>query len=202
MVGAAPTGLNRTTTFSCGKPPAAARAAVASRGSVIRTVDALIVRGRSGEALPSRTGDAGGESRGGEAVAALNEGGDAMLGCLVNRRLLASLGSLDWETHECPDWIEYLGCNVAEEKANPFSCYLCVCVAISNGSSFVKRVVFADPKAAPRLIDGYREGASKGSSASRSIGGKSPPETIIATIRSRVRVKLSGPFRRQGFTTN
>ncbi|KAK0709667.1 ketopantoate hydroxymethyltransferase-domain-containing protein [Lasiosphaeria miniovina] len=43
---AAPTGLKRTLTFSCGNPPAAARAAVASCGKAIKTVDADIVKGR------------------------------------------------------------------------------------------------------------------------------------------------------------
>jgi hypothetical protein len=59
--GAPPTGLKRTATFSRGKPPAVASAAVASRGRAIKTVDAVIVRGRSGESRPSRSGEAGGE---------------------------------------------------------------------------------------------------------------------------------------------
>ncbi|KAK4134869.1 hypothetical protein BT67DRAFT_378854 [Trichocladium antarcticum] len=95
MGGAEPTGLKRTTIFSWGKPPAAARAAVASRGSVNRTVDAVIVRGRSAESRPSRTGDAGAELSGapgppGATAAVVGDGEAAILGgcvCLGRVRL-------------------------------------------------------------------------------------------------------------------
>lgn len=60
--GAEPTGLKRTTIFSWGKPPAAARAAVASRGRVISTVDAVMVKGSSGDGVLSGIGDPGGEA--------------------------------------------------------------------------------------------------------------------------------------------
>lgn len=45
-----PTGLNRTMTFSCANVvPTSASAAAASRGRCVRTSEAVIVRGRSGE---------------------------------------------------------------------------------------------------------------------------------------------------------
>lgn len=55
----APTGMKRTATFSWGNSPAEARASVASLGKDIRTVDAVMVSGRSGESRDSRSGDAG-----------------------------------------------------------------------------------------------------------------------------------------------
>lgn len=45
-----PTGLNRTMTFSCANVvPTSARAAAASRGRCVRTSEAVIVKGKSGE---------------------------------------------------------------------------------------------------------------------------------------------------------
>ena len=73
MAGADPTGLKRTTTFSKGNPPAAAKAAVASRGNDINTVDAVIVKGKSGDVGLSGIGESGGEAsdaKAGEAVLA------------------------------------------------------------------------------------------------------------------------------------
>lgn len=52
---------------------------MASRGRVIRTVDAVMVRGRSGESRPSKTGDAGGDVLVSSAVGREGEGEDAML---------------------------------------------------------------------------------------------------------------------------
>jgi hypothetical protein len=56
--GAEPTGLKRIMIFSDGKAPAEASAAVASLGRFMRTVDAVMVRGRSGEGGLSMMGDA------------------------------------------------------------------------------------------------------------------------------------------------
>ncbi|KAI8950394.1 ketopantoate hydroxymethyltransferase-domain-containing protein [Xylaria longipes] len=47
--GADPTALKRTCTFSCSNPPAEAKAELASRGSVVSTVDAVMVSGSSGD---------------------------------------------------------------------------------------------------------------------------------------------------------
>ncbi|KAI1268037.1 ketopantoate hydroxymethyltransferase-domain-containing protein [Xylariaceae sp. FL1019] len=52
-----PMALKRTTTLSWSKPPAVARAELASRGSAVRTVDAVMVSGSSGEAGRSLIGD-------------------------------------------------------------------------------------------------------------------------------------------------
>ncbi|KAI0391775.1 ketopantoate hydroxymethyltransferase-domain-containing protein [Xylariaceae sp. FL0594] len=62
--GAEPTGLKRTNTLSWSKPPAEARAELASRGSAVSTVDAIIVSGSSGDSGRSCMGDGGGEWEG------------------------------------------------------------------------------------------------------------------------------------------
>lgn len=62
--GAEPTGLKRTSTFSWSNPPADAKAELASRGRAVRTVDAVIVSGSSGDAGRSWIGEGGGEGEG------------------------------------------------------------------------------------------------------------------------------------------
>ncbi|KAI1118336.1 ketopantoate hydroxymethyltransferase-domain-containing protein [Nemania sp. NC0429] len=59
--GAEPTGLKRTSTFSWSNPPADARAELASRGRAVRTVDAVMVSGSSGDAGRSWIGEGGGD---------------------------------------------------------------------------------------------------------------------------------------------
>ncbi|KAI1121990.1 ketopantoate hydroxymethyltransferase-domain-containing protein [Nemania abortiva] len=54
----------RTSTFSRSKLPAEARAELASRGRAVRTVDAVMVSGSSGDAGRSWIGDGGGEGEG------------------------------------------------------------------------------------------------------------------------------------------
>ncbi|KAI3330007.1 ketopantoate hydroxymethyltransferase-domain-containing protein [Ustulina deusta] len=62
--GADPTALKRTSTFSWSNPPAEAKAELASRGRAVRTVDAVMVSGSSGDADLSWMGDGGGEGEG------------------------------------------------------------------------------------------------------------------------------------------
>ncbi|KAI3324223.1 ketopantoate hydroxymethyltransferase-domain-containing protein [Xylariaceae sp. AK1471] len=62
--GAAPTALKRTCTFSWSKPPAEAKAELASRGRSVRTVDAIMVSGSSGDAARSCIGEGGGDGEG------------------------------------------------------------------------------------------------------------------------------------------
>ncbi|KAI0004361.1 ketopantoate hydroxymethyltransferase-domain-containing protein [Xylariaceae sp. FL0662B] len=49
--GAEPTALNRTTTLSCSNSPALARAELASWGNAVKTADAVMVSGSSGDAV-------------------------------------------------------------------------------------------------------------------------------------------------------
>ncbi|KAI5921219.1 ketopantoate hydroxymethyltransferase-domain-containing protein [Camillea tinctor] len=68
--GADPMALKRTMTFSCSKLPALARAELASWGREVRTAEAVIVSGSSGDAGRSRVGEGGGdgEDRSGASV--------------------------------------------------------------------------------------------------------------------------------------
>ncbi|KAI1422442.1 ketopantoate hydroxymethyltransferase-domain-containing protein [Xylaria sp. FL1777] len=62
--GADPTALKRTSTFSWSNPPAEAKAELASRGRAVRTVDAVMVSGSSGDSGLSWIGEGGGEGEG------------------------------------------------------------------------------------------------------------------------------------------
>ncbi|KAI1435415.1 ketopantoate hydroxymethyltransferase-domain-containing protein [Xylaria sp. CBS 124048] len=62
--GAEPTALKRTRTFSWSNWPAEAKAELASRGSAVRTVDAVMVSGNSGDDGRSWIGEGGGDGEG------------------------------------------------------------------------------------------------------------------------------------------
>lgn len=90
--GAEPTGLKRTTTLSWGKVvPTSDRAAAASRGRLVSTREAVMVRGRSGDWLRAGMSGLGAAGAGGEDVEGC--GVEDMAGLMVFRVLFLVEGS-------------------------------------------------------------------------------------------------------------